>query len=146
MIGHDTSENGGGDLLRCSADIVAAYVARNATPPETIGALIGSVHSALLGLGREPDQREPDRRKPAVSIARSVQDDHLVCLEDGKKLKMLKRHLKSAFNMTPEQYRERWDLPPSYPMVAANYARQRSSLAKQIGLGTKPGRRRQGSR
>ena len=80
----------------------------------------------------------PDRPQPAVPVKKSVFPDHIVCLEDGKKLKMLKRHLKTAYDMSPEQYRERWGLPPEYPMVAPNYARHRSSLAKKIGLGTKP--------
>ena len=87
-------------------------------------------------------QPAPDRPRPAVPIKKSVTADHIICLEDGKKLKMLKRHLKTAYNMTPEEYRERWGLPRDYPMVAPNYAKHRSSLAKKIGLGTRPRRRR----
>jgi len=94
--------------------------------------------SAVQGGG----EREKERPTPAVSIKRSITPDHIVCLEDGKKLKMLKRHLKTAFNMTPEEYRERWGLASDYPMVAPNYAKQRSKLAKQIGLGTRARRRR----
>ena len=90
----------------------------------------------LAGVGKEPAQ--PERPQPAVPVKKSVFQDHIVCLEDGKKLKMLKRHLKTAYNLTPEQYRERWGLAPDYPMVAPDYAKHRSSLAKQIGLGTRP--------
>ena len=98
--------------------------------------LIQEVYKTLAGVGKEPVV--PERPQPAVPVKKSVFPDHIICLEDGKKLKMLKRHLKTAYNMTPEQYRERWGLPADYPMVAPNYARHRSSLAKKIGLGTKP--------
>ena len=98
--------------------------------------MIQEVFKTLSGVGKEPAQ--PDRPQPAVPIKKSVFPDHIICLEDGKKLKMLKRHLKTAYNLTPEQYRERWGLASDYPMVAPNYARHRSSLAKKIGLGTKP--------
>ena len=94
------------------------------------------MYRTLSGVGREPVQAE--KPQPAVPVKKSVFPDHIICLEDGKQLKMLKRHLKTAYNMTPEQYRERWGLPVDYPMVAPNYAQHRSSLAKQIGLGTKP--------
>jgi predicted transcriptional regulator len=133
-----TLEESEADILRLSAEIVASYVAQNTLPASAVGDLIGSVHEALSGLGKTVVEREPEKRKPAVPISKSVQHDHIICLEDGKKLKMLKRHLKTAYDMTPEQYRERWGLPPEYPMVAPNYARHRSSLAKKIGLGTKP--------
>ena len=123
------------DILRLSADIVASYVAQNTVPANAVGDLIGSVHTALAGLGKAEVEREPERRKPAVSIARSVQDDHIVCLEDGKKLKMLKRYLRSRYNLSPEEYRRRWGLPPEYPMVAPAYAARRSDFAKKIGLG-----------
>jgi predicted transcriptional regulator len=102
--------------------------------------LIDQVYKTLSNLGSEQAQGQ-DRPPPAVPIKKSVQPDYIVCLEDGKKLKMLKRHLKTAYNMTPEEYRERWNLPADYPMVAPNYAKQRSQLAKDIGLGTR-GRRR----
>ena len=98
--------------------------------------LIQEVYRTLAEVGKEPVV--PDKQQPAVPVKKSVFPDHIICLEDGKKLKMLKRHLKTSYNMTPEQYREKWQLPPDYPMVAPNYARHRSSLAKKIGLGTKP--------
>jgi predicted transcriptional regulator len=123
------------DVLGLTAQIVSAHVSNNAVTPDALPALIQDVYRTLANVGREPSA--PDRPQPAVPVKRSVFPDHIVCLEDGKKLKMLKRHLKTAYNMTPEQYRERWGLPPDYPMVAPNYARHRSSLAKKIGLGTK---------
>jgi len=97
--------------------------------------LIGSVHDALSGLGKTVVEREPEKRKPAVPISKSVQHDHIICLEDGKKLKMLKRYLRSRYDLSPEEYRRRWGLPPEYPMVAPAYAARRSDFAKQIGLG-----------
>ncbi len=114
-------------------------------PTEAVGDLIRQVHSTLIGLGQPaPVEREPDqRRKPAVPIARSVQQDHIVCLEDGRKLKMLKRYLRARYDMSPEEYRRRWSLPPDYPMVAPIYAQRRSDFAKKIGLG-KGVRRRPG--
>jgi predicted transcriptional regulator len=124
------------DVLGLTAQIVSAHVSNNSVTPDALPALIQDVYRTLSGVGKEPAQ--PERPQPAVPIKKSVFPDHIVCLEDGKKLKMLKRHLKTAYNMTPEQYRERWGLAPDYPMVAPNYARHRSSLAKKIGLGTKP--------
>ena len=118
-----------------TARIVAAYVAANPLAVEALPGLIRSVHASLAGLGSAPPVAE--RPQPAVPPRKSVFPDYIVCLEDGKKLKMLRRHLKAAFDLTPEQYRDRWDLPPDYPMVAPRYAEQRSSLAKQIGLGMK---------
>lgn len=126
----------GGDVLGLTAQIVSAHVSNNSITPDALPALIQEVYKTLSGVGREPAQ--PDRPQPAVPVKKSVFPDHIVCLEDGKKLKMLKRHLKTAYNMTPEQYRERWGLAADYPMVAPNYARHRSTLAKKIGLGTKP--------
>lgn len=123
-------------LLGLTADIVSAHVSRNSVPVESLPQLIQDVYRALTGTGLEPAPQ--DRPQPAVPVRRSVFQDHIVCLEDGKKLKMLKRHLKTAYNLTPDAYRERWGLPPDYPMVAPDYARHRSSLAKKIGLGTKP--------
>ncbi|HZC15802.1 MAG TPA: MucR family transcriptional regulator [Caulobacteraceae bacterium] len=120
------------DVLRWSAEIVAAYVAQNNLPTAGVAALIRSVHGALSNIGEAP---EPERRKPAVPIARSVQHDFIVCLEDGKKLKMLKRYLRSHYGLSPEDYRRRWGLPPDYPMVAPVYAARRSDFAKKIGLG-----------
>lgn len=128
------------DVLGFTAQIVAAHVSHNSISAEALPSLINEVYRTLSGAHQASAPAE--RPEPAVPIKKSVFPDYIICLEDGKKLKMLKRHLKSAFNMTPEQYRERWDLPPNYPMVAANYARQRSSLAKRIGLGRKPRGRR----
>jgi predicted transcriptional regulator len=130
---HDAFQRG---LLRRSADIIAAYVAQNSLPAHDVGPLIQTVHTALSTIGQSPAETAPaERRRPAVPISRSVQDDHIVCLEDGKKLKMLKRYLRSRYDMSPEEYRRRWGLPPEYPMVAPAYAARRSDFAKQIGLG-----------
>jgi predicted transcriptional regulator len=123
-------------VLGLTAQIVSAHVSNNSVTPDALPSLIQEVYKTLAGVGKEPVAL--DRPAPAVPVKKSVFPDHIVCLEDGKKLKMLKRHLKTAYDMTPEQYRERWGLPPEYPMVAPNYARHRSSLAKKIGLGTKP--------
>jgi predicted transcriptional regulator len=121
-------------LLRWSTDIVAAYVAQNTLPAAALASLISSVHQTLSGLGAAPEP-EPERRKPAVPISRSVQHDYIVCLEDGKKLKMLKRYLRSRYDLSPEAYRRKWGLAPDYPMVAPAYAERRSNFAKKIGLG-----------
>ncbi|MBV8578438.1 MAG: MucR family transcriptional regulator [Acetobacteraceae bacterium] len=132
MVDHPANQN----VLGLTAQIVSAHVSNNSVPPDALPSLIQEVYKTLAGVGKDPITAE--RPQPAVPVKKSVFPDHIVCLEDGKKLKMLKRHLKTAYNMTPEQYRERWNLPPDYPMVAPNYARHRSSLAKKIGLGTKP--------
>jgi predicted transcriptional regulator len=124
------------DVLGLTAQIVSAHVSNNSVNADALPGLIQEVYKTLSGVGKEPGI--PEKPQPAVPVKRSVFADHIVCLEDGKKLKMLKRHLKTAYNMTPEQYRERWGLPHDYPMVAPNYAKHRSSLAKKIGLGTKP--------
>ena len=124
------------DVLGLTAQIVSAHVSNNSVAPDALPNLIQEVYRTLAGVGKEPVV--PDKQQPAVPVKKSVFPDHIICLEDGKKLKMLKRHLKTSYNMTPEQYREKWQLPPDYPMVAPNYARHRSSLAKKIGLGTKP--------
>ncbi len=123
-------------ILSLTAQIVSAHVSNNSIQAEALPALILSVYKTLTGTGVEPAQ--PEKRQPAVPVKRSVFPDYIICLEDGKKLKMLKRHLKTAYDMTPDQYRARWELPPNYPMVAPNYAEHRSSLAKKIGLGRKP--------
>jgi len=133
-----------GSVLGLTAQIVAAHVSNNPVPLADLSALIESVHRTLAGLGRPAETAPVARPEPAVAVKRSVTPEYLVCLEDGKKLKMLKRHLKTAYNMTPEQYRERWGLPPDYPMVAPAYAEHRSSLAKKIGLGTRPRPARRG--
>ena len=126
---------GRNSVLGLTAQIVSAHVSNNAVASDALPSLIQEVYKTLSGIGTEVVEAE--RPQPAVPIKRSVFADHIVCLEDGKKLKMLKRHLKTAYNMTPEQYRERWGLPAEYPMVAPNYAERRSALAKEIGLGTK---------
>jgi predicted transcriptional regulator len=123
-------------VLGWTAQIVSAHVSHNTVAPEALPGLIQEVFRTLSNVGAQPEPAE--KPQPAVPIKKSVFGDYIICLEDGKKLKMLKRHLKTAYNLEPEQYRERWGLPPDYPMVAPNYARQRSSLAKKIGLGTKP--------
>ena len=127
-------------LITLAADIVTAHVANNSVEVSDVPVLIESVYGALARLGGETvEEAKPE---PAVSIRSSIKPDYLICLEDGKKMKMLKRHLKTAYNMTPEEYRERWNLPADYPMVAPNYAETRRELAKKIGLGRKPGQRR----
>ena len=124
------------ETRKLTVQIVAAHVAHNNVATNDLPALIGQVYSALSGLGKpiEPVQERP---QPAVPIKKSITPDYIICLEDGKKLKMLKRHLKTAYDLTPDEYRERWGLPTDYPMVAPNYANQRSALAKTIGLGTR---------
>ena len=123
-------------LITLTADIVAAHVSNNSVAVNDLPTLISNVHNALSGLNGPPPQPEA-KPEPKVSIRASVKPDYIVCLEDGKKLKMLKRHLMTHYNMTPEQYRQKWNLPADYPMVAPNYAEQRRNLAKKIGLGTK---------
>jgi predicted transcriptional regulator len=133
-------EQAGRELLGLTAQIVAAHVSNNSVTLTDVPTLIEQVHRTLAGLGTVAvaAPAPAERPQPAVPVKKSVTDEYLICLEDGKKLKMLKRHLKTAYDMTPEQYRERWGLPSDYPMVAPNYAKHRSSLAKKIGLGTKP--------
>ena len=138
MNGSTGAEASSGDeVMRLGAEIVAAYVSRNAVPVDAVPGIIRSVHEALEGLGREPAPTPEARPKPAVPISKSVQHDFIVCLEDGKKLKMLKRYLRSRYNMSPEDYRRRWGLPADYPMVAPSYSATRSKLAKDNGLGRK---------
>jgi len=129
------------DLLALTTEIVAAHVSNNTIALGDLPQLINQVYNSLAHIGTAPAAAAV-RPQPAVSIKKSVQPDYIVCLEDGKKLKILKRHLKTAYNMSPEAYRERWSLSPDYPMVAPNYARQRSRLAKEIGLGTRARRAR----
>ena len=127
--------------ITLTADIVAAHVSNNSVAVSDLPVLINNVHAALSNLGTPVPEPEI-RQEPAVSIRSSIKPDHIVCLEDGKKLKMLKRHLMTHYNMTPEQYRTKWNLPADYPMVAPNYAETRRALAKKIGLGTKRRRAR----
>lgn len=128
-------------LITLTSDIVAAHVSNNSVTVDDVPALITNVYSALssLDIGATEEEAPPE---PAVSIRASIKPDYIVCLEDGKKLKMLKRYLRTNYDMTPEQYRERWGLPADYPMVAPNYAETRRKLAKEIGLGRKPGQKR----
>ncbi|MBN8956093.1 MAG: MucR family transcriptional regulator [Rhizobiales bacterium] len=128
-------------FIELTADIVSAYVSHNAVTPNDIPALISQVHAALTRIGGGHTDVSVEQLKPAVAVKRSVTPDHIVCLEDGKKFKSLKRHLRTQYNMTPEQYREKWSLPLDYPMVAPNYAAARSELAKQMGLGQQRKRR-----
>ncbi len=130
------------DVLGLTAQIVAAHVSNNTVTHEALPGLIHEIYKTLSGMGREAPLVLAEKPQPAVPAKKSIFPDYIICLEDGKKLKMLKRHLKTAYDMTPEQYRERWGLAADYPMVAPNYARHRSSLAKKIGLGTKPRGRR----
>jgi predicted transcriptional regulator len=125
------------EVLGLTAQIVAAHVSHNSVPADHLPSLIQDIYRTLSGMGREAPVIA-EKPAPAVPVKKSIFPDYLVCLEDGKKLKMLKRHLSTAYDMTPEQYREKWNLPADYPMVAPSYAKHRSSLAKQIGLGTKP--------
>lgn len=134
----DESANAG--VLGLTAQIVSAHVSNNSVTVDALPALIQEVYRTLAGVGQAP--APVDKPQPAVPIKKSVFPDYIICLEDGKKLKMLKRHLKTAYNMSPEEYRERWGLAADYPMVAPNYARQRSRLAKEIGLGTRARRAR----
>jgi predicted transcriptional regulator len=136
-IANDMNET----LITLTSDIVAAHVSNNNVAVEDVPALITNVFGALSGLGQD-EPAEEERPEPAVSVRASVKPDYIVCLEDGKKLKMLKRHLMTHYNMTPDDYRKRWNLPADYPMVAPNYAEKRRELAKKIGLGRKPGARR----
>jgi predicted transcriptional regulator len=124
-------------VLAIAAQIVSAHVAHNAVPADTLAALIVSVYDTVAAVGT--GSPEPEKLQPAVPVKRSVFPDHIVCLEDGKKLKMLKRHLMTSYQLTPERYREKWGQPASYPMVAPNYAAQRVAIARTIGLGRKPG-------
>ena len=127
-------------ILAMTTQIVASHVANNAVAVSDLPGLIQQIHQTLATV--PGDAAVSERPKPAVTIKRSVTPDYIVCLEDGKKLKMLKRHLMTSYGMTPDEYRERWGLPADYPMVSPNYAAQRSALAKKIGLGTKPRKRR----
>ena len=138
------TDNAGKSFIDLTANIVSAYVSNNSTPASEIPALISQIHAALVrvSVGRVETPLEP--AKPAVSVKKSVTAEYLVCLEDGKRFKSLKRHLRTQYNMTPEQYRDKWGLAPDYPMVAPNYAVARSQLAKEMGLGQQ--RRRRGAK
>jgi predicted transcriptional regulator len=128
------------DLLRMTADVVAAYVSNNTLATGQLADVIHAVYNSLRGLEGQVSEPPAEPLKPAVPIRKSITPDFLVCLEDGKKLKMLKRHLRSTYNLTPDEYRVKWGLAPDYPMVAPKYAQQRSEFAKKIGLGRGTGR------
>jgi predicted transcriptional regulator len=123
------------DVIEMTADIVSAFVGANTVPAAELPSLIQSVHRALLGVSGEAEVAEAAPQEPAVSVKRSITPEVLICLEDGRKFKSLKRHLRTKYNMSPEDYRAKWGLPKDYPMVAPNYAKARSDLAKQMGLG-----------
>ena len=133
---------GSAHFIELTADIVSAYVSNNSVAAAEIPALINQVHGALLRVSNGQSDIPTEPLKPAVPVKKSIAPDYIVCLEDGKKFKSLKRHLRTQYNMTPEQYREKWALPPDYPMVAPNYAAARSQLAKQMGLGQQRRRRK----
>lgn len=127
-------------LLRMTTEVVAAYVSNNTLPTAQLADIIASVYSSLRALDHSPADGRGEALRPAVPVRKSITPDYLICLEDGKKLKMLKRHLRSTYGLTPDAYRAKWGLPADYPMVAPNYAEQRSAFAKQIGLGRSGGR------
>ena len=131
----------GGPFIELTAEILSAYVSNNTVPAAEIPSLINQVYSALARVSGGAGDVSSEPLKPAVSVKKSITPEHIICLEDGKKFKSLKRHLRTQYNMTPEQYREKWGLSPDYPMVAPNYAAARSQLAKQMGLGQQRRRR-----
>ncbi|WP_210485596.1 MucR family transcriptional regulator [Microvirga antarctica] len=130
------------NYIELAADIVSAYVSNNSVPASELPSLISDIHAALLRVGGGTVEVPVEAPKPAVSLKKSVTPDYIICLEDGKKFKSLKRHLRTQYSMTPEQYREKWGLPVDYPMVAPNYAKARSELAKEMGLGQQRRKRR----
>jgi predicted transcriptional regulator len=130
------------NYIELAADIVSAYVSNNSVPSSDLASLIGDVHMALVRVGGGAVEAPAEAPKPAVPVKKSVTPDYIICLEDGKKFKSLKRHLRTQYSMTPEQYREKWALPADYPMVAPNYAKARSDLAKEMGLGQQRRKRR----
>jgi len=140
MTGQVQLEGKEQSLLHMTAEIVAAYVSKNTLPAHQIQDVIKTVYSSLTDVRTGPVEARSEPLKPAVPVRKSVTPEYIICLEDGKMLKMLKRHLRTTYNMTPEEYRARWGLPPDYPMVAPNYAAQRSAFAKKIGLGRSTGR------
>lgn len=125
------------DLLRLTVEVVSSYVSNNTLTHDELPKLIAATHQALARLNTDPAPQEREEQKPAITVKRSVTPDYIVCLEDGKKFKSLKRHLRTHYNLSPDQYREKWGLPHDYPMVAPNYAAARSDLARKMGLGTR---------
>ena len=136
------TDTAGKSFVDLTANIVSAYLSNNPTPASEIPNLISQIHAALLRVSSGRSEAPPEEAKPAVSVKKSIHPDYLVCLEDGKHFKSLRRHLRTQYNMTPEQYRDKWGLPPEYPMVAPNYAVARSQLAKKMGLGQQRRRER----
>ncbi len=136
------TDGAGKSFVDLTATIVSAYLSNNPTPASEIPNLISQIHAALLRVSTGRPETPPEPARPAVSVKKSVHPDYLICLEDGKRFKSLRRHLRSQYNMTPEQYREKWGLPSDYPMVAPNYAVARSQLAKKMGLGQQRRRER----
>lgn len=134
MTEETTSSIDNEEIMRMTTDIVASFLTHNSVPAENVPEMIKSVHATMKEISGDTPKPEP-RAKPAVPISKSIGDDYIVCLEDGKKLKMLKRYLRSQYDMSPEDYRRKWGLPADYPMVAPNYSKRRSEFAKQIGLG-----------
>lgn len=134
-------QNRHSEILNMTAEVVSAYASNNLLAPTQLSEVISTVFTTFAGLERGGGGEKAEPLKPAVPVRKSVTPDYIICLEDGKKLKMLKRHLRSTYNMTPDEYRAKWGLPPDYPMVAPNYAEQRSAFAKKIGLGRKSGQK-----
>lgn len=141
MAEADTAKTAEEQLLRMTTEVVAAYVSNNTLATGQLGDVIHAVYNSLRSLDGHVVEPAPEVLKPAVPVRKSITAEYLVCLEDGKKLKMLKRHLRSTYNLSPDEYRTKWGLPPDYPMVAPKYAQQRSDFAKKIGLGRGTGRR-----
>jgi predicted transcriptional regulator len=140
------SEENRAEYIELAADIVSAYVSNNSLPPAELPGLISDIYASLVNITQVTVEEPPEPQKPAVPIKRSVTPDYIVCLEDGKQFKSLKRHLRTQYNLTPDEYREKWGLPADYPMVAPNYAKARSELAKEMGLGQQRRKRRPLSR
>jgi predicted transcriptional regulator len=134
--------SGSGHYIELAAEIVSAYVSNNSVPVSDLPGLIHDVHSALVRVTAGHPAPVAEAPKPAVPAKKSITNEHIICLEDGRKFKSLKRHLRTQYNMSPDEYREKWGLPPDYPMVAPNYAKARSNLAKQMGLGQQRRRKR----
>ena len=139
MSPQEENQQKNAETLRMAVDIVSAYVGNNSVPANQVPEVLNSVYASLASIDSSANSGENGALKPAVPVRRSITPDYIVCLEDGRKLKMLKRHLRAAYGLSPEEYRAKWNLPTDYPMVAPNYAKQRSNFAKQIGLGRKKG-------
>ena len=138
MTEEEKDSSGKTEMLRMAVDIVSAYVGNNSVPTTQVPEVINAIYPSLSALG-DANNGPAETLRPAVPVRRSITPDYLICLEDGKQLKMLKRHLRAVYGLSPEEYRAKWSLAPDYPMVAPNYAKQRSNFAKQIGLGRKKG-------